>query len=807
MAVRRRTGLAAALVSSVVVGAALPVVAAHAEATTLYVNNDASAQCSDAGAGTQAQPYCTVQAAADAALPGQTVQIAGGTYPEAVTVTRSGTPGNPVTFRGVPGADKRPAAKLGSTGRGAPGFRLSHVHDVTVQGLAFATDQEALLVADADRIVLDGNVVVAAGQAASPGIRLTGRTTAVTVSRNRIGGSAGAGIAVEAGVSGAVLTTNAVNANRGGGILVTDAPGTVVTSNSVVENCGSGITLAGASSGAVIENNIVTATGLKALGCAPGETVELVVDPESVAGTKADYNVVRPETAGGSYRWGGAAFASPAAFAAATGQGGHDNDADPQYRLNGSAADDLAPWGEDYELDSAAADAPGQLATDLLGNAPADDPWLPNNGTGPVTYRDRGAIEFQDPLWVNLRQIPGSAYIPKGHPLDLAFDSGYQSSWAPVTRTISFGDGTGQAVEGGVMVHTYPGPGTYRVEVTAVNSLGTARTVAIDATVHPVPEMARPWLSLVRIGGDPELHYTVYGGVDSPWPLAGVTVDFGDGTPVLATDIDTLNRGIKHDYPSGGAYTPRAVFTDDHGRSLGYAASTRLGGSGPELVSGTPVVGRWAGGRTSYVGVFREGQWSLTTSSTTGRPAVTAAFGQYGDIPVAGNWDGVGADQLGVYRPSTGTFALRHDDGSATAVAFGEQGDLPVPGPWDGNGHAQLAIYRPSTGTFAVRHDDGSVTTARFGEPGDRPLVGDWDGVGHLQLGIHRASGSTFALRHDDGSVSAAAYGAQGDLPLVGDWLGRGRTTFGVYRPSEAVFSLSNAYAQAGDSVFRITRY
>ncbi|MGV9266410.1 right-handed parallel beta-helix repeat-containing protein [Kitasatospora sp. NPDC003701] len=806
MAVRRRIGLAAALVSSVVVGAALPVAAAHAETTTLFVNNDASAQCSDAGTGTQAQPYCTVQAAADAALPGQTVQIAGGTYPEAVTVTRSGTPGHPVTFRGLPGADKRPAAKVGSTGRGAPAFRLAHVHDVTVQGLAFTTDQEALLVADADRIVLDGNVLVAADGATTPGVRLTGRTTAVTVSRNRIGGSAGAGIAVEAGVSGAVLTTNAVNANRGGGILVTDAPGTVVTSNSVVENCGSGITLAGASSGAVIENNIVTATGLKALGCAPGETVELVVEPASVAGTKADYNVVRPVATGGSYRWGGTAAASPAAFAAATGQGGHDNDADPQYYLTGSATDDLAPRSEDGELDSADDDAPGRLATDLLGNAPADDPWLPNIGPGAVTYRDRGAIEFQDPLFVNLRQVQGTAYLPKGHPLDLAFDSGYLSSWGPVTRTISFGDGTSQAVDGGVIVHTFPGPGTYRVEVTAVNSRGTTRTVAIDARVDPVPDMARPWMTFGFIGGDPELHYTLQGGIDSPWPLAGVTVDFGDGTPVLATDIATLNAGIKHNYPSRGGYTLRAVFTDDHGRTFDYTSLRQFGGNAPELVSGTPVAGRWAGGRTSYVGVFREGQWSLTTSSTTGRPAVTAAFGQYGDIPVTGNWDG-GHDQLGVYRPSTGTFALRHDDGSATAVAFGEQGDLPVPGPWDGNGHAQLAIYRPSTGTFAVRHDDGGVTTARFGEPGDRPLVGDWDGVGHLQLGIYRPSSSTFALRHDDGSVSAAAYGAQGDLPVVGDWLGRGRTTFGVYRPSEAVFSLSNAYAQAGDSVFRITRY
>ncbi|MFE5586161.1 hypothetical protein [Kitasatospora sp. NPDC056531] len=206
--------------------------------------------------------------------------------------------------------------------------------------------------------------------------------------------------------------------------------------------------------------------------------------------------------------------------------------------------------------------------------------------------------------------------------------------------------------------------------------------------------------------------------------------------------------------------------------------------------------------RPSAVGVFRDGTWALRSGSGA---TTSAGFGQPGDVPITGDWDGVGHDQLGVFRPSTTTFALRHDDGSSDSLVFGNPGDIPVPGMWDHNGHAQMAVYRPSTNAFIVRHDNGSTDSVVFGNPGDIPIVGDWDGVGHTQMGVFRpaANGSqnTFALRHDDGTVSTAIYGNQGDLPIVGDWAGKGRTTFGVYRPSTATFALNNAYAGTPDSV------
>ena len=56
-----------------------------AAVTTLYVDRNSPA-CSEKGGGTQAVPYCTINAAAQAAVAGQTVLVNTGTYPESVTV-------------------------------------------------------------------------------------------------------------------------------------------------------------------------------------------------------------------------------------------------------------------------------------------------------------------------------------------------------------------------------------------------------------------------------------------------------------------------------------------------------------------------------------------------------------------------------------------------------------------------------------------------------------------------------------------------------------------------------------------------
>jgi hypothetical protein len=70
---------------------------------TLYVDQH-NPTCSNTGAGTGAQPFCTISAAAAKTAPGMTVLISSGTYAETIKPPVSGTPGNPITYMAAPGA-------------------------------------------------------------------------------------------------------------------------------------------------------------------------------------------------------------------------------------------------------------------------------------------------------------------------------------------------------------------------------------------------------------------------------------------------------------------------------------------------------------------------------------------------------------------------------------------------------------------------------------------------------------------------------------------------------------------------------
>ncbi len=288
--------------------------------------------------------------------------------------------------------------------------------------------------------------------------------------------------------------------------------------------------------------------------------------------------------------------------------------------------------------------------------------------------------------------------------------------------------------------------------------------------------------------------------------VAIVTAVNSDGT-ITSIGGNQGSNDVTASQVSAHTYSGALGYSSFMGKSISGYVSPDGGTSAPLTYHGdVPVAGKWGGSATT-IGVFRDGAWALRGTNSAGNADAVVNFGQAGDVAITGDWDGVGHDELGIYRPSTNTFALRHDDGSSNSLVFGQAGDIPVPGMWDHNGHAQMAIYRPSTNTFSVRHDDGSVSSAALGNPGDVPIVGDWDGVGHTQMGVFRPGtnpGDTniFALRHDDGTVTTATYGSKGDLPVVGDWSAKGRTTFGVYHPANATFALSNAYAGTSDYIF-----
>jgi len=487
---KRRVAVSAALLLSV--GSLTPTMAHAATATTLYVNNASGSSCTDSGSGTEAAPYCTVQAAANAATAGQTVIIEPGYYLGAVTITHSGTEAAPITFEtATPGQQFQDAtAEVGAGVDDAPVFTFDGASYVTVSGLGIGSvGGEAALVENSSHITLDGMMDVDGDDDSAPVIHVTGTSSYVTISRSYFNNSGHtATVQVDSGSSHDTITTNALVGDSGG-FLVDGAPDTVVTSNSMEWVCNFGLDLAGASTDSTIENNVtyVVNDHTDVSFCPPDTAVQAAIEVASAAtpGTTLDYNV----TQNGPYYWAGNEYTDPADLQIATGQGAHDISADPDAYPT--------PTGDDSPLiDSANADAPGELSTDLYGHARVDDPNVANTGVGSATDYDRGAAEYEDPLAVAPTMDTQTGTAPAAL---TATEAVTTKGWAPVTQwSVDFGDGSPATTSASPesVQHTYTAPGTYTVTVTANDGFGsdgrgsasgTTRVQILDSNVfHPV---------------------------------------------------------------------------------------------------------------------------------------------------------------------------------------------------------------------------------------------------------------------------------------------------------------------------------
>ncbi|MEK6333662.1 MAG: SBBP repeat-containing protein [Acidobacteriota bacterium] len=207
----------------------------------------------------------------------------------------------------------------------------------------------------------------------------------------------------------------------------------------------------------------------------------------------------------------------------------------------------------------------------------------------------------------------------------------------------------------------------------------------------------------------------------------------------------------------------------------------------------------------------------LRNSNTAGPPDLVVDFGQAGDQPLAGDWNGDGIDDVGVFRPSTGQFLLRQTTrlpigGIITltlTLNFGLTGDKAVVGDWNGDGIDTVGVFRNGVFFLSNSPNIGGSTPAvdltfGLGAGGDLPVAGDWNGDGIDTVGVFRPSSNFFFLANSFATVVDISFplGAAGDLPFVGDWNGDGVDTPGLFRPSSGTMFLGNAFVTAIDLTF-----
>jgi hypothetical protein len=300
-----------------------------------------------------------------------------------------------------------------------------------------------------------------------------------------------------------------------------------------------------------------------------------------------------------------------------------------------------------------------------------------------------------------------------------------------------------------------------------------------------------------------------------------LTVNAADG--VLSNDTDVEGDTLTVDSPGSASAANGTValaadgsfsYTPDPGFA-GNDTFTYRAADGTGLSNVATVTIAVQAGDTVGLVDPGTGKWYLRSEAG----AVTSFFyGNPGDVPFMGDWDGDGVATPGLFRQSDAFAYLR--DSNTQGIAdirffFGNPSDIPLSGDWDGDGKDTLSIYRPSEQRFYIINklgeNEGGLGAADysflFGNPGDKPVVGDWDGDGIDEVGLHRESTGFFYWRNtlDTGVADGEIFfGDPGDRFVAGDWgIVNGKDTPGLFRPSDVTFYFRHTLTQGvADSSF-----
>lgn len=182
-----------------------------------------------------------------------------------------------------------------------------------------------------------------------------------------------------------------------------------------------------------------------------------------------------------------------------------------------------------------------------------------------------------------------------------------------------------------------------------------------------------------------------------------------------------------------------------------------------------------------------------------------SSFGEAGDLPVTRELSDSSGSIIGTFTPQItvmvrGRKVVKRGlwnfdingnskfDGCSVdeCNSFGTVSELPVVGNWNGTGNEEIGLFLPDKGQWYLdlngngQWDGCSVDKClgRFGTKGDRAVVGDWNNTGKVKIGVFRANtGMWYLDLNGNGKLDACGvdacfgpFGQPGDLPVVGKW-------------------------------------
>ena len=202
------------------------------------------------------------------------------------------------------------------------------------------------------------------------------------------------------------------------------------------------------------------------------------------------------------------------------------------------------------------------------------------------------------------------------------------------------------------------------------------------------------------------------------------------------------------------------------------------------------IAGDMEGDRRADLTVFRPSSAQWFTRFVPGPYVIQQPLGAMGDVPVPGDYRGIGWDQAAGYRPSNGTWRIA----GGPTIQWGVTGDRPVPGDYDGDGRTDVAVWRPSTGVWHLLYSSlewQGGQAFQWGLSGDVPVVGDYDGDRRTDLAVFRPSTAVWYVLQSSTDFTApliVQWGLLSDRPVPGDYDGDRRTDIAIWRPGSGTW-------------------